>query len=111
MELLAAVCISESELVTCTSDVDSLGETKRRQNVRESVLNIIDSVFAFFFMVLDKRCWDFLSFETLLSYGENIFHGLKSHILHDKELTLAWTGVYKDTYLPLNPNINESSSL
>jgi hypothetical protein len=47
MQLLENVCVSEAEISSCTQ-TESLEETKRKQNIRESLTNITDDVYIFF---------------------------------------------------------------
>jgi predicted secreted protein len=42
MQLLENICVSEAEISSCTSDRESLEETKRKQNIRESLTKIFN---------------------------------------------------------------------
>ena len=66
MQLLENVCVSEAEISSCTSDRESLEETKRKQNIRESLTNITDDVYSFF-NKLDCKCSNFLNYKNLVT--------------------------------------------
>lgn len=55
MNILNSLCISYDELKNSTKDIESLQETRRKQNERESLTNLTDTSFEFF-MKLETLC-------------------------------------------------------
>ena len=84
-EILDLMCSTYSDIVESTVDVDSLDETKRKQNKSESLCNITDSSFNVFIQ-LEVDCRRYLTYETLneqrsgtCNYVENILQNDKKH--------------------------------
>ena len=109
MQLLENVCVSEAEISSCTSDRESLEETKRKQNIRESLTNITDDVYSFF-NKLDCKCWNFLNYENLVTYDNDIYQALENNILSDTDLIFSWTNVFRNNDIPYTSEVTDSSS-
>ncbi|VDI83329.1 Hypothetical predicted protein [Mytilus galloprovincialis] len=77
-------------LVLNSSDVESLDETKRKQNLREGLTNITDNAFTFF-TKLELLCRNILTHGSLVQHGKYLFSNVKEQIIKDKDLFELWS--------------------
>lgn len=89
MNILNSLCISYDELINSTKDIDSLQETRRKQNERESLTNLTDTSFEFF-MKLETLCRRKLTHFSLIHYGKHLFSNMIAELLSDSELFELW---------------------
>ncbi|VDI51475.1 ATP-dependent DNA helicase PIF1 [Mytilus galloprovincialis] len=75
MNILSSLCSSYDVLLNSSIDPESLEETKRKQNERESLTNITDVTFDFF-SKLETLCRQKLSHINLVEHGKKIYSAM-----------------------------------
>jgi hypothetical protein len=76
-------------------DPDSLNETNRRQNLRQSLLNISDGAMDYF-MALTEEIDRFLNVSSLNIHKENLFKALQDHIGTNERIIAKWKELFAD---------------
>lgn len=109
IQLLQSVCISEAEISSITTDIESLEETNRKQNIKESLVNITGNMYDFF-TLLDKKCVTFLNYDNLIVYKDNLFQALSNHILSNNEILESWIHVFRNVDIDYESSMSDSSS-
>ena len=73
VKLLSEACRSESQIIAESEDLESLQETSRRQNIRQSLNHITDTGYVFFAMLTEETI-ALQNAKNLYKYGENLNH-------------------------------------
>ncbi|XP_070209716.1 uncharacterized protein [Littorina saxatilis] len=90
LDLLGQASLTESEASALTSDSDSLSETARKQNVRQSLTHVTDTVYVFF----ECLVLTILSLQTednLHDHGKLLYHFVVDKVIDDVHL---WTHIF-----------------
>jgi hypothetical protein len=93
IDALNHLIISEHELEETTLYIDSLQETKRRQNIRKSLTHITDMAFKFF-LRLEKLRLPLYSSSNVLAEPQKVLITLSDKILGNVELFQEWTRLF-----------------
>ncbi|KAJ8301617.1 hypothetical protein KUTeg_020604 [Tegillarca granosa] len=103
MTLLNSFCISYDDLKNTSNDPDSLNEIKRKQNERESLINVTNACFHFF-TKLECLCREKVTHLSLSEQRKKLFNHVKEELLKDSNLFNCWLKEFSQ------PNVGEDPS-
>lgn len=83
-ELFDLITTTYSEISKNTSDIQSLQETQRKQNLLEGLCNIDDETFNFF-LQLERQCRELLCYENLQEKKSEFFIYVKKNMLENED--------------------------
>ncbi|CAC5396937.1 PIF1 [Mytilus coruscus] len=89
MDIFNSLTCSYDELNMSTTEGDTLLETKRKQNDRESLTNVSDVTFNFF-QKLEIVCREKFTHSRLVDTGKYLFSSVKEEVLRNYDLFENW---------------------
>lgn len=98
MNILNSLSISYDELKNSTKDIESLQETRRKENERESLTKLTDTSFEYF-MKLETLCRRKLTHFSLVHHGKHLLSNMIDELLSDSELFELWVETLSNNFM------------
>lgn len=105
IRFLEELVVSEEEIFEKSTEITSLIEIQRKQNIRHGLTNVTDACFEFF-IEMDKKIRDLETLNNLTLYTSNIYSFISAEISESESINQKWRALFTE-----NENFNIISSL
>jgi hypothetical protein len=93
---LEELIVTEEEIFQCTTDISSLMEVKRKQNIRQGLTNVTDRCFQFF-LQLDQEIRKLETIKNLHIHSKQLYTFTLDEINECQSLKETWKALFGDT--------------